>query len=137
MAWKTVENNGITLEFPTGGRESLRVVFDTAGSDVAYVVPDSRDNGNSNASLIAQAPSLLMACRRVWDAVLDAKTLDIPDELLLAAFDCRRAVCAAVTGRPIEMQPDDWLAKRRREQNRAAQQRCRARKKAAREATDG
>ena len=100
-------------------------------------MPDNKDNGNGNAALIAQAPSLLMACRRVWDAVLDAHQHDIPDELLLAAFDCRRAVVAAVTGKGIERDPQDWLEDRRREQNRAAQARCRARKKAAKEAANG
>jgi hypothetical protein len=137
MAWKTVENNGITLQFPTGGSDTLRVVFDPSGHDIAYVVPEQKDNGNGNAALIAQAPSLLMACRRVWDAVLDAYQHDIPDEVLLAAFDCRRAVVAAVTGKGCDRDPQGWLADRRREQNKAAQARCRARKKAAKEATDG
>lgn len=137
MAWKTVENNGITLQFPTGGSDTLRVVFDPSGHDIAYVVRDQKDNGNGNAALIAQAPSLLMACRRVWDAVLDAHQNDIPDEVLLAAFDCRRAVVAAVTGKCLDRDPKGWIADRRREQNKAAQARCRAKKKAAKEATDG
>lgn len=137
MAWKTVENNGITLQFPAGGSDTLRVVFDPSGHDIAYVVPDQKDNGNGNAALIAQAPSMFMACRRVWDAVLDAYPHDIPDEVLLAAFDCRRAVVAAVTGNDIDRDPQGWLADRRRQQNRERQARCRARKKAAKEATDG
>ena len=136
MAWKTVENNGITLQFPTGGSDTLRVVFDPSGHDIAYVVPDQKDNGNGNAALIAQAPSLLMACRRVWDAVLDAHQHDIPDEVLLAAFDCRRAVVAAVTGKCLGRDSGDWLADRRREQNKAAQARCRARKKESKDGAD-
>jgi hypothetical protein len=136
MAWKTVEDNGISLVFPTGGSDSLRVVFDTEAGDVAYVVPTHEDNGNKNASLIATAPSLLMACRRVWDAVLDTRH-DLPDEVLLAAFDCRRAVVQAVIRKDHPWEPEQWLAHRRREQNRAAQKRCRARKKTSKEAKDG
>jgi hypothetical protein len=136
VAWKTVQNNGVSLVFPTGGSDSLRVVFDTEGGDVAYVVPTSDDNGDKNAAVIAAAPSLLMACRRVWDAVLDTRQ-DLPDEVLLAAFDCRRAVLQAVISKDHPWEPEQWLAHRRRELNRAAQQRCRARKKANKESSDG
>jgi hypothetical protein len=136
MAWKTVNNNGITVVLPSGGTDSLRVVFDDAGRDVAYVVPNGSDNGNHNAAVIAAAPSLLDACRRVWDAVLDTGA-DLPDDILLAAFDCRRAVIAAVLNKDHPWQPEQWIAARRRDQSRCRQRRCRAKKRAAKEATDG
>lgn len=136
MAWKTVEDNGITLQFPAGGTDSLRVVFDTQGHDIAYVVPDARDNGNSNALVIASAPELLSACKLVWDAVNDSQ-FELPNEILLAAFKCRRAFVSAVTGIQHPWNDEQFRVDRRREQNRAAQQRCRVRKKSAKGATDG
>jgi hypothetical protein len=136
VSWKTVPNNGISLQFPGGGTDSLRVVFDPFGHDIAYVVPSGPDDGNGNASLIAAAPDLLAACKRIWDAVVDAR-YELPDELLLAAFDCRRATVRAVSGNQCSANPEEWLVRQRREQNRARQQRCRARKKAAQEPNDG
>lgn len=136
MSWKTVKDNGIALVFPTGGTDSLRVVFDDRGTDVAYVVSNSHDNGNANAALIAATPQLLCACKRVLDAVVGA-VMEVPDDVLLAALDCRRAVACAVSGEANFPDSERVLANRRRDQNKEAQRRCRARKKAAKEATDG
>jgi hypothetical protein len=136
MSWKTFKDNGIAIQFPGGGGESLRVVFEPGGTDIAYVIPNAQDNGNGNAALIAAAPDLLAACIRLWDAVMDTKC-SLPNEVLLSAFDCRKAVVKAVTGKDSSCQADQWSATRRREQNRLRQQRHRAAKKSCKEATDG
>ena len=139
MTWQTVKDNGISLQFPMGGTESLRVVFDPNGFDIAYVVPDQRDQGNSNAAMIAAAPDLFNACRKLWDAVLeDCGRHDIPVDVLIAAFECRRAVVKAMGGHSYKhtLGAEQWAAKRR-QQNRVRQRRCRSRKNAQKEATDG
>lgn len=135
MAWETVKDNGISLGFPTGGTDTLRVVFDPGGCDVAYVV-DDRGNGNGNASLIAAAPDMFNACRRLWDAVMDCGDA-VPDRVLVAAFDCKRACVKAVTGRSLDVDSVDWATRRSREQGRLRQQRLRAKRKAEKEATHG
>lgn len=135
MVWETVKDNGISLGFPTGGTDTLRVVFDPKGYDVAYVV-DDRGSGNSNASLIAAAPDLFNACRLLWDAVMDCGDT-VPDRVLVAAFGCKRACVKAVTGRPFHADPADYVARRRREQGRIRQQRLRDKLKAEKEAADG
>lgn len=91
MAWKTFQDNGIQLVFPTGESNSLRVVFDDH-IDIAYVVPTGVDNGNGNARLIAAAPKLWNACRLMWAAVADCGC-KVPPQVLEAAKNCRRA-CA-------------------------------------------
>lgn len=137
MHWTTVQDNHIALQFPCGGTDSLRVVFDPAGGDIAYVLSDCRDNGNSNALLIAAAPDLFAACMRMLDAVFNAQQSELPDEILMAAFVCQRALVKAGVGKCLTSNPEQRIAQKRREQNRLAQKRCRAKKKAAKEATDG
>lgn len=135
MCWETVKDNGISLGFPAGGTDTLRVVFDTKGADIAYVV-DDRGLGNRNASLIAAAPDLFKACRLLWDAVMDCSAT-VPDRVLVAAFDCKRASVKAVSGRTFDADAVDWVTRHRREQGRIRQQRFRAKRKAEKEATHG
>jgi hypothetical protein len=89
MAWKTVKDNHIELQLPTGGVESLRVVWKEGGSDVCYVVSCDGNNGNSNARLIAAAPDLWNACRLMWDAVAECGC-QVPPQVLEAARYCKR-----------------------------------------------
>lgn len=86
--WQASENNGITVCFPCGSSETLRIVFDESGKDVAYVIPTENDNGNANARLIAYAPALLDACMKMWRA---AKGSDeyVPEAVFQAARLCR------------------------------------------------
>jgi hypothetical protein len=96
MAWKTAKDNGIDLVFPGGGTDSLRVVFDPKGIDIAYVVPTSSDNGNGNAALIAAAPDLLEACIGVLDVLVGwDPDRDMPEDLDEAGRLCLRAVMLA------------------------------------------
>ena len=139
MTWQTVKDNGINIQLPTGATDSLRVVFDPAGYDIAYVVPDQRDRGNSNAAMIAAAPELFDACVKLWEAVLDdCGDSDIPSNVLVAAFNCKLSAIKAAGGLGKEsIFSVDWAAIRRREQARLRQRRFRQRKKTQGEATDG
>ena len=76
---------------------TLRVVWDQRGTDVAYVV-NMHGEGDSNAALIAAAPDLLVACREVFDAIIDNHSR-VPDRVMEAARQCRSAVCKAITGK--------------------------------------
>lgn len=92
MGWKTARNNGISLISPSLGRMDLRIVWDEKGSDIAYIVPIcDRDNGNSNARLIAAAPDLWNACRLMWDAVAECGC-QVPPQVLDAARHCKQLV---------------------------------------------
>ena len=88
MQWTTVKDNAMTLVFPSGGADVLRIVFDPQGSDIAYVVPLGPDKGNGNAKLIAASPVLLNACRFLLET-LDAYGSGIPSHALDAAKHCR------------------------------------------------
>jgi hypothetical protein len=132
MPWKTKEGNGITLGLPSGADATLRLVWDERGRDVAYVVNQSGE-GDVNARLIACAPELILACREVFDAVIDNRR-QVPEPVMEAAIRCRMIFVKAIGG--TETRADD-AAERRRELNKEAQRRRRARMKKNREATDG
>lgn len=134
MNWKTVRDNGILLELPTGAVVSHRVVFEPGGRDIAYVAPDLRDRGNSNAALIAAAPRLRDACAKVWAAV-EASGDAVPEQVVLAAQECIEAFVASLC------KPSHAVGCRRtqsrRDKDRERQRRCRERKAAAKEGQDG
>lgn len=94
MIWETHPDNFIRLGFPTGGEDSLRVVFKRGGSDIAYVVPTLEDNGNANAKLIAYAPALLDACQRMWKEAKGSRDY-VPEPVFQAARSCRTAAWLA------------------------------------------
>lgn len=94
MIWETHPDNFIKLEFPLGGEDSLRIVFQRGGSDIAYVVPTPEDNGNANARLIAYAPALLDACQRVWNEAKGSKDY-VPEPVFQAARLCSTAAWLA------------------------------------------
>lgn len=86
--WQTAPNNGMKVSFPWGSSETLRIVFDQSGKDVAYVIPTNEDNGNANARLIAYAPSLLDVCRKMWREAKASKEY-VPENVFQAARLCR------------------------------------------------
>jgi len=99
MAWKTFRNNHIGGVGPSGEEMNLRIVWDTEGTDIAYVVPiGDDDNGNKNAKLIAAAPSLLRACIAVVKAV-EASRSDVPTSVLEAALLAGSACMEVAHGR--------------------------------------